>query len=235
MCLFRVFRINDSFMDRLGEVDDANVNRWNAQQEASISYIPSMVDALMNSDQSARNPTQAYKNLQRRALDLFVQLDGKEQASCEYFGKGNCDKENQLHTAILKTAEFLLDQKVIGRLQCSEDLVCHGDFLLGDFLLESQSISCSNCIQVGPYRNELAGPNTLLSRLESLDSAWSKTGFAEYEIGRNGGDSTCTGHVVFDGPTRSSSFNDGAGASPGKSYSGEGNGLYYLFSSRSIE
>jgi hypothetical protein len=214
--------MNDSFLDQLGELNEANVARWNAQRAAS--FIPSMVDALMNSDQLPKSPSQDYMNLQRRALDLFVHVDAPKQLACEYFGRtkpgdGGCAFPNRLHTATSQTAEFLLDQKIIGSLQCSEGLLCQEDFLDGSYLLDAYR-SCSSCYPVGPYEGLLAGKNTLLNELERLDLETGKQPFAQFEIGRKGGDSTCEGHVVLDRGNIAFNIGDGAGAEDGKSYSG---------------
>jgi hypothetical protein len=226
--------VDDSFLDRLGELDDANVVRWNAQQAADVSYIPSMVDALMNYDQPPTNPTQDYMNLQRRALDLFVQVDAPKQLTCEYFGNteppgaGGCGIPNRLHTATSQTAEFLLDQKVIGRLHCSEGLLCQEDFLDGSYLQDAYR-PCSSCYPVGPYLGSLAGTNTLLDELERLDSETGKSSFAQSESGRKGGDSACQGHAVLNGGSITSTIGDGAGAEDGKSYSGTYTRILCLF------
>lgn len=214
-----VSRINDSFIDRLGEIGAQNSVRWDAQRPAGESLVPSMVDVLLKSSEIPHSPSQAYINLQRRVLDLFIQQTAQEQISCDYSG--------QVYSSLQQTTEFLLDQKEVGSLgQLSKDSKCGGD-LIDATLLDRSQTACSNCYPVGPYAGSMANQGNLLEELERLDAESTKSPFASLEIGRVAGDSTC--HITVDGRPHHQvleisdvgvTFGDGANARNGKSYSG---------------
>ena len=100
----------------------------------------------MDRGQIFQEPTSEYKNLQRRALDLFIQQTAAEQLSCNYFGTGDCNRPTLQHEAIRETAVFLLNQKIISRLGrlsvMGEDKACRdGSTFCGSELLNGAAIS----------------------------------------------------------------------------------------------
>lgn len=225
-------RINDSFLDRLGEVDAQNRLRWDGQQPANISYVPSMVDALMLASEPPQNPSKSTILKKRRVLDLFRQIDAGQQSSCDYFGPfpGACYSPTLLQETLRDTAEFLLDQKIIanlGRMQNMGDAnscqspysFCGGDIIDGNFLTLAQR-DCNKsylnkCYPVGLYaaNGVVAGTDTLLAEFERLDQESSKSPFALNEVGRSvDGDSTCQGLVKIAGSETElqGTFGDGA-------------------------
>jgi taurine transport system substrate-binding protein len=208
-----VSRINDSFIDRLGEVKAQNTVRWDAQRPVGESLVPSMVDVLLKSSETPHSPSQAYVNSQRRALDLFVQQTAQEQSSCDYLG--------QVYSSLQQTTEFLLDQKEVASLgQLSKAANKCGGTLLDATWLDRSQAACSNCYPVGPYAGSLANQTNLLEELERLDAESTKSPFASLELGRVAGDSTCQNHQVMEASDVGVTFGDGANARNGKSYSG---------------
>ena len=253
-----IARLNDSYLDRLGENDVTNVQRWNARLEPSISYVPSMVDALMLAGEEAGNPSKPSINNNRNLLDEFIQLGWEEQVSCKYLGPGNlggetpvCDSPTDQHITLRQTAEFLRNQKMITETgpiienmgeetRCQDfDSLCGSDTFDGS-LLTSSFRQCASCYPVGIYAQSgsFAGKNNLLEEFDRLDD----TPFAEYEIGRvpqNSedfhGDSTCDGISVLDVLTspQTGVIGDGAHAFPLKSYSDNLNCTWVIWASDS--
>ena len=238
-------RLNDSFLDRLGEVNTQNVLRWNnnnaedqtTTSSSTSSFVPSMVDSLMNENEIPQQPSTKFLTSQRRALDLFLQLSAGEQLSCEYLGR--CDHPTLQHIATYQTAEFLLGQKVISNLGVMEEFeyddeksldsnhncefsnYCSGSIFDGTYLSLAQQ-KCNNCYPVGPYSGIFASDLTLLNELERMDVTSSRSIYASNEIGRFGGHSDCTGHAVVEvGSNSAKSFGDGASAVSGRTYSGK--------------
>jgi len=106
--------LTDSFIDKLGEANVNNVNRWTPSIDPVASYLPSLTDSLMKAGEEARHPSSEFINDQRRALDLYKFLSTEEQRSCGYLGGGEaCGKPSQLHIATQQTAKFLVDQKIL--------------------------------------------------------------------------------------------------------------------------
>ena len=243
-----ISRINDSFVDRLGEIDTKNIDRWTAENGASL--VPSMADVLMNTDEEFQNPSQSYVTLQRRALDMFEQLTWDQQVSCSYLpsedlrsSSSNCLQPGFQHLAAYQTAQFLEDQKLISNLgimtkflenfddNCLSDPFCGSDILDGTVLEWSQQ-DCNNCLYyVGPYGdgvNEFATSATLISELERLDIESGRSRYASSEIGRRSnnpvypnGHSTCSGRRNLEVQVDDGmiEFGDGANAENGKTYS----------------
>lgn len=133
--------LTDSFIDKLGESDSNNINRWNPNAYPTSSYIPSLADTTMKAGEEAQNPSTEFIINQRRALDLPKQLSMEDQLSCDYLGGGKvCGRPSLQHIAIQQTAQFLMDQKVIhsmGKLYemgdteaCSDaNTLCGGDIV----------------------------------------------------------------------------------------------------------
>jgi len=236
-------RLNDAFVDRLGETDTQNRLRWDAQREAPTSLVPSMADALMKAGETAQNPSQAFINQQRRVLDLFIQQSVEEQLSCDFLKK-NCRFPTGQHIDIQRTAEFLLEQKLIPQLGPLETLgddtncqdsktLCGGD-LFSDEWLEASTRDCGLCYPVGRYTGERASSSTLISSFESLDATSGRTPYPLNEIGRAGrgeiskGDSTCKETSLISARVPGT-FTDGAAGADGKGYSGKPNNALMCF------
>jgi taurine transport system substrate-binding protein len=209
-------QLTDSFIDHLGEDDPNNVARWTPQKAGTSSFIPSLADSIMKPGEPRGNPSDAFINQQRRAMNLYKQQSTSEQLSCDYLmanGGASCGKPSLQHEAIQQTARFLMDQKVIHSMGQLENMgnetncafkhtLCGGDLFAG------------NILKTG---NQFYGSSTFLSTLSSSGSV-----FPLNEIGRlSTGDSSCTaGRKVFYG-SGTNSFGDGANAITGKSYSGK--------------
>jgi len=228
-------RINDSFLDNLGAVDSDNIKRWNSQGENYTSYIPSMVDALMLPGETRGDFSDGTLNALRRDLDLFQQVPAEEQLSCDYLGvaPNTCATPTRQHVATQSTAKFLLDQKQIADLGplgslgndsgCQDpNSICGGDWWDGSYLGAALQ-ECGQCHPVGAYAaaGNFARTDELLHTLEGLDVFFGRSPFALSEIGRDGGDSTCSGHVVVDSSSHGlvGSIGDGANGVSGTSYS----------------
>ena len=138
-------RLNDSFLDKLGLINVHNVQRWDINTNSNTnngnnatvalsstsSYVPSLVDTLMISNEIPGNPTRTSINSKRQDLDLFVGLNAETQLSCEYLGSGGggfvdinggggssqCfQHDSNQYQAIKSTSEFLIQQKIIHSL-----------------------------------------------------------------------------------------------------------------------
>ena len=230
-------RINDSFLDNLGAIDSDNVNRWNGQGEKFVSYVPSMADALMLPGETRGDPSNDTVIALRRDLDLFQQVPAEEQLSCDYLGvaPNTCATPTRQHVATQSTAKFLLDQKQIADLGplgslgddsgCQDpNSICGGNLWDGSYLAAALQ-DCDQCLHpVGAYAADgksYAPTDELLHTLEGLDVFFGRSPFALTEIGRDGGDSTCRGHVMVDSSSQGlvGSIGDGANATSGTSYS----------------
>jgi ABC-type taurine transport system substrate-binding protein len=201
--------LTDSFIDNLGVVDYGNVLRWAPK---TFSYMTDVSDSLMKPGAMKGAPSIDFINTNRLIMDLFVQKSTEEQLSCDYLGGVNqCSEPSFIHIAIQQTAEFLMGQKLIQSMGPLEDLgddtscnqantLCGGDTFAGWVLSSARSVFSS-------------------ITLDSLDSGGTAEG---YEIGRNGGDSTCrsseSSELTASGQRKS--FGDGANVQDGKSYSG---------------
>lgn len=203
-------RLTDSFMDNLGTQDPANVARWTPQQDASVSFLPSLADSIMKANEVQRSPSIYFINRQRRAMDLYVQQTINEQVSCDYLsGVNNCRRPSLLHEAIRQTAEFLLDQKVIQSLGKLEEMGDSNSCQNTDTFCGSDALAGS-ILRVG---DQQFGAQISSSTFQSGNP------FPDSEIGRARGDSTCNGETVVY-LTNSIPIEDGANAYVGKSYSG---------------
>ena len=214
--------LNDSFSDRLGEKDALNAARWDGQQGATSSYMPSLVDALMKPNETPGIPSQDAINKERRTLDLYTQLTAQHQLQCDYLGPapGACPDPSLPHITLRDTAEFLLDQKVIATLGPLGDMgdnqncqdpasFCGGDFVDGSFLLDSQQ-NCTDCFQLGVYDNATAG-KSLLAELDRLNLVNGNSPFALTEVGRDiQGDSICEEGGIIADDDQTGQIGDGA-------------------------
>lgn len=109
--------LTDSFLDSLGLVDPNNVIRWTPNTNPNSSYIPSLADTIMKPGEEARRPSIGEINIQRRALDLPIQISSDDQLSCDYLGGGLvCGRPSLQHIAIQQTGAFLMAQKVINSM-----------------------------------------------------------------------------------------------------------------------
>jgi taurine transport system substrate-binding protein len=212
-------RVNDSFLDRLGHEDPQNILRWDAQQPPPVSMVHSMTDALMASTEAPQNPSPDFVLRQRLALDLFEQLPASEQLSCDYLpvDTTGCLGPSLLYMAIRQTAEFLLDHKIISDLGplSNDDVTTMID---GSFLQQATR-TCSSCYPLGPYGNSFrTDHDSVLSELEGLDQQFTASPYALFEVGRQGGDSTCSEHETI--TTNIGTIGDPANALGGKTYSG---------------
>ena len=268
-----VSRLHDSYLDRFGAISPNNVERWDATGDdmynisdvvteptlspsltttantdpSSPSLVGSMVDALMISGEVAGTPSMFQRNMQRRALEAFVQLSANEQLGCNYFGGSIVSQSSdicpptsssRLFTELQQTADFLLDQKLVASAVIDSETAINGTYLSLAYR------RCDACHPVGRYAElgELgytggAGFN-LLDRFETLDSEQqgqvdpsTKPYATPYEIGRSStrgetkaGDSTCStlwGNIgdEFVDVRETGSFGDGSNAQPGLTYS----------------
>lgn len=152
-------RINDSYDDRLGTNDRANVQRWDIKLPAGISLLPSMVDALMVPGQPPHDPSESQLLQERRNLDGYSQPI--DQTSCEYLGAGpmTCVEPTKQHKEIYQTAQFLVEQKFLSTLGPIEHFrknqafyyIKTSDILDGSFLAFSRR-ACKSCLHLGPYK-----------------------------------------------------------------------------------
>lgn len=242
-------RISDSFLDRLGEEDARNVQRWDAQETPGTSNVASMVDALMLPDQEPGAPSNEQLFKDRRALDAFVQYSASEQLSCQLLGPGPnlCHSPTMQHLAVRQTAEFLLDQKVLATLGPLDHMgdeqggacqgsstFCGSDIIDGTYLKVARQ-TCTSCLPVGPYAgmtpdvssSDRGDPDGLLFRLEQMDNITGRSPFASSEIGRDviGDSSSClnrNGPNIISSSNRNEvigQFGDGANGLVGRSYS----------------
>eukprot|EP00980_Cylindrotheca_fusiformis_P008108 scaffold1727_cov133-Cylindrotheca_fusiformis.AAC.11 len=215
-------QLTDSFIDRLGEVDTNNVQRWTPLGDGALSFIPSLADSIMKAGEQKANPSIDFINQQRRALNLYAQQSTSVQLSCDYLmGDGGraCGQPSLQHDAIQQTASFLMAQKVIHSMGplgvmgnetgcASENTLCGSDLFNGGILkMADQRFSNTNF---------LASKNL------------SGSIFPQNEIGRasgnqkSGGDSTCNERENVYYGDGTSKFGDGANGLVGKSYSGMG-------------
>ena len=214
--------LNDSFNDSLGEKDPLNAARWNSQQGANSSYMPSLVDTLMKPYGTPGMPSQDAINKERRILDLYIQLTAQQQLECDYLGPapGACLDPSLPQITLGDTAEFLLNQKVIATLgplgdmgddrNCQDPATfCGGDFVDGSFLLDSQQ-NCTDCFPVGVYDNATAG-KSLLAEIDRFNLLNGNSPFALTEVGRGiQGDSLCEEGVIIADDSRTGQIGDGA-------------------------
>ena len=134
--------LTDSFLDSLGQVDPNNVIRWTPNTNPNSSYIPSLADTIMKPGEQARRPSIDEINIQRRALDLPIQISSDDQLSCDYLGGGLiCGRPSLQHIAIQQTGAFLMAQKVINSMgmlaNMGDDNGCLAGFCGSDVLTGS--------------------------------------------------------------------------------------------------
>ena len=233
-------RVGDSFIDFLGEEDTLNTARW-VPMILQYSLIPSMVDALVLEEETHSAPSEKAMFLQREALELFEDNDAFEQYSCTLMGggTGDCAFPTVQHWSLSSTAEFLVNQKVLAHMGPMKEIgasdnckdpasFCGGDIIDGSYLRAARE-ECSNCLLVGRYSNIVPpvsstknGPDLLLRALELNYNATKRSIYADDEIGRHSGDSTC----MIGGPVKvgasfpvTGEFGDGANGEQGRSYS----------------
>jgi len=156
-------RLTDSFLDNLGEDDVNNVKRWTPTNDPLTSYMPSLADALMKAGEEPMNPSIKFINDQRRAMNLYKPLSMQDQLSCDQLGNA-CGRPSHQHIAMQKTANFLMDQKVIhsvGRLSIMGDegddacldpeTLCGSDLITGDSLNPHFPMNLSSYDGLAPF------------------------------------------------------------------------------------
>lgn len=238
--------LNDSYLDRLGLIDSNNVARWSATELKS--YTASMVDAMMIDTEVPGEPSLNQRFSQREAMDAFVQPNALEQLSCAHLGTaephlGSTDSSfnvsgihckdalSPIRQALLKTAEFLFDQKIIAHFEAAVE--SHAENTDGVFLAKGYTLECigddtSPCLPVGKYAQYgvfLQGAHrqanstfALLNMLEELDLQMEVE--LPGEVGRSQGSSKCLTDwpsIIGEDDSISGSLSDSGGA--GSTYS----------------
>lgn len=186
------------------------------RNKVSNSFLP-FSDSLMKAGEVAGSPSQTFKNSQRSALDQFIQYTADEQLGCDFFGAVGCENATTLEVDLIKTADFLLDQKIVPNLG-----------VLNISKVNNAVTSCTGgelCFQQvfePNWLNEVQTLGDVLSVLEQIELS----PFPENEIGRGTqgqiatGDSTCSGHRLVELTAAQVTIGDGANGITGLSYTG---------------
>ena len=234
-------RINDSFHDRFGGKDPQNIARWNVQDNST--FVGSLADSFMMQGETPGDPSDDLLIAKREELDLFVQHTASEQLTCSYIGDaiGSCPNLTGQHVSAIKTAKFLLQQKLLSTLgimdhrddTCKDPYsFCGGDTIDPTYLALART---GNGVPtpLGPYEEivyvdnepEQPIPDAVLGQLEVLDNEAGRSPYAANEIGRASGNltfghSNCSVDIIISGPSvLNGTFGDGANTLPGRSYS----------------
>jgi len=194
-------RLNDSYLDRLGLINPKNVERWGATKtmsDGSVSYVASMVDAMMIGGEVAGSPSELQLFTQREALDAFVQPNVTEQVSCSHFGTSkhytgsimeNLDDSSALcketlspiRKALKQTTEFLFDQKIIADLPENFEDSVNGDGVFQEDRLDGihlawsydtcSGVEATQCLPAGKYAQYgvKVGSGSVQNQFELLD------------------------------------------------------------------